>query len=149
MSRENTRLKTLTKSYALALLGTLLITSINAVYDLRSQYNVNDFGYIIRFHFLSALAYAIPVSLAVYYVIRSQNRNAQTQKFVQIIVYFLSITIGAISGSVVMLYIVFGNDGSTGLEGIPVLIAGYIIGAVVFTLCTFVVRRYLKNNKLK
>lgn len=135
--QKNKTVTTILKSYLIALFGCILLTGINAISDIK--YSDNSVSYILKFHFLSSLGYAIPISLLVFYVIRNQDKNLRVQKVFNVILYLALIVIGAVLGSIVATSLFVSNNG--GLDALGPMIAGQLIGAIVLPVIVFFVRR--------
>lgn len=126
------------RSYGIAFLGCLVLTSINAIIDISSPYEQRPLTKIVTFHLLSALGYAIPVSLLVFYVIRNQVQKVRLQKAFQVVLYISSIIIGGGLGwiAVAILFV----DAQAGLDGIIPMLIGTILGAFLLPLVVYVIR---------
>jgi hypothetical protein len=135
------------KSYGIAFTGCLFLTSINAVFDYNSSYNSDSLGDIFKFHFLSALGYAIPVSALVFIVIRNQSRQVRVQKALQIVTYLVLTIAGGFLGSLVVAKVIFDADepGTGDLDMILPWSLGIIVGAILLPTAYFLYRR--KNKR--
>lgn len=144
---NNKTVHTIVKSYVIAFAGCLLLTSINAVIDYNNSFNYDSLNYLMKFHFLSALGYAIPVSALVFFVIRNPSRQVRVQKALRVVNYLALIIIGGFLGNLVMAKIIYDFDEPSSGEGLDLILPwllGIVVGAILLPTIYFL---YARKNK--
>lgn len=136
-------LSVMIKSYGIALVIPFVVTGINAISDINYAGPSADTAYILKFHFLSALVYAFPISGLVYLVLRKPHYDERKNIAKQLVYYLILIILGGVSG--VFTAFLFVPD-SAGLDGIFPAMFAIFFGSIFLPLSVYIYHRYANRE---